>query len=293
MLTALALAAALTAHQDAAPEDDSADWRAIEPENLLLIEMEGGTIAIELAEAFAPRTVEQMRNLARSGHYNEGASFYRVIENFVTQGGVLREVESEDEDAYDDGVPTVPAEYERDLGDLTFTPLGDPDLHAEQAGHVNGFQAAREGETVWLMHCYGAVAMARGNDPDSGSSHFYVINGHAPRYLDRNLTVWGRVIDGMGLVHQVHHGDRAVGGGVIPEVEDRTPILSVSLASEWPEDERPGFEVMRTDSEAFEDVKETLRDRTGEFWVVKERKAIEACRAPAPVRRAGGGDAGE
>ncbi len=282
-IAAAALIAAPAFAQDAAPEPDSAAWRAVPPENLLLIELPDGEVAIELAPQFAPEAAAQMRELARSGHYDEGASFYRVIDNFVAQGGICIGPECEG----DDGAPALPQEYERPLGELTFTPLGNADLFAKEAGHIGGFAAGREDDTVWPLHCYGAMAMARDNPPSAGSSHFYIINGQAPRHLDRNLTVFGRVIDGMALVQAVAHADPANPTRVITGDKTRTPILSVKLASELPEGERPSFEVMRTDSAAFEAFKTSKRVRDGEFWLRKPPEILDICTVVVPVREAG------
>lgn len=280
-IAAAALAAAPAAARDTAPEDDSAAWRAVAPKNLLLLELPEGDVAVELAPQFAPEAAAQMRALARSGHYDEGASFYRVIDNFVAQGGVCIGENCEG----DDGAPALPAEYERAIGDLTFTPLGNADLFAPEAGHIGGFAAGRDGDTVWPLHCYGAMAMARDNPPSAGSSHFYIVNGQAPRHLDRNLTVFGRVIDGMDLVQAVTHAEPDNPAGVIPEVRTRTPILSVKLASELPEDERPSYEVMRTDSAAFEALKTSKRVRDGEFWLRKPPEIVDICTLVVPVRQ--------
>jgi len=281
-LAAVLALATPAAAQDANPEDDAANWRAVAPENLLLLETPGGTVTIELNPAFAPQTAEQMRTLARTGHYDEGASFYRVIGNFVAQGGICIGPDCEG----DDGAPELPREYEREIGeDIEFTPLGNADLFAQEAGHIGGFAAGRDDDTVWLLHCIGAMAMARNNNPDSGSSHFYIINGQAPRHLDRNLTVFGRVIGGMDHVQAVNHAAPGNASGVIPDAGDRTPIISLTLASELPEEEQPRWEVMRTDSQAFADLKTSKRVRDGEFWFRKPPETVDICTLTVPARR--------
>lgn len=284
------LAAALAACAGAAETpDDAAAWRAVDPENLLLIEVPYGTVAVELAPAFAPNHVARMKELARAGHYDADASFYRVIEGFVAQGGVAPAFETkEEEEAFDDGAPEIAAELSRPMGaDVTFTPLGSPDLFAPETGHAGGFAAARDPEdaTVWLAHCPGAIAMARGEGADTGSSHFYVVLGE-PRYLDRNLTIFGRVIDGMDLIQKLNRGDRVIDNGVIPDPEKRDPILSMRVAADLPAETRPAFEVMRTDSEAFEAHKRSLRVRDAAFFVRKPPEVLDVCQVPAPVRAA-------
>jgi len=175
---------------------DPASWRDVDPENLMRIELSYGDIWIELNPLFAPASVAQMKALTRADHFTD-ATFYRVIDGFVAQGGILREVESEDDDAYDDGVATLTrefeisrAEFEADGG--VFTPLGSPDLFADEAGHADGVAVARDANAVWPLHCPGATALARDTDPDTGSSHFYIVLD-AQRYLDRNLTIFGQI----------------------------------------------------------------------------------------------------
>ena len=269
-------------------------WRDIAPEDLLIIELEWGNVVVELAPWFAPRHVEQMRRLARSGYYNADASFYRVIDNFVAQGGVMRNSDdsddSSDRDAAKDAeevtrAPTLAAEFERPLGDLPFVRNNSPDLYAPQTGHIRGFAAGYDPATgnTWLLHCYGVMAMARSADPNTGSSHFYIVNGRDQRYLDRNLTVFGRVVAGMDVLQKVTRGDRAIGNGVIPNPADRTPILGMTVASELPDSQRPHLQVMKSDSPAFAAAKADKFYSDSDFFSIKP-KAVEACQVTGPVR---------
>ena len=281
-------AASASSDANAAAEvDRNADehWRDVDPVNLLIIHMESGDVLIELAPQFAPAHVAQMRGLARDGHYDQGATFYRVIDNFVAQGGVLREVESEEEDPYDDGVAPLHAEFERPVGDLVFIRNESPDLYAPETGHIDGFAVGHDPATgtVWPLHCYGVIAMARDTNPDTGSSHFYIVNGRDQRYLDRNLPVFGRVIAGMENVQSVHRGDRAVDSGVIQDPKSRTPILGMTIAADLPPEERPHLQVMKTVSPAFAQEKDRRFYRESDFFARKPL-AVEACAATGPVR---------
>ena len=272
-----------------AQSDDSADWRPVDPENLLLIEVEDGQIAIELADQFAPHHAQRMRQAARDAFF-DGRSFYRVIDGFVAQGG-----RGEDEDAQD--LPQYPAldgEFVVASETVAFTPMQDADLYAARVGHVDGFQAAQneDASETWMIHCPGSVAMARGNEPDSGDVEFYIVLGHAPRHLDRIMSVFGRVIDGMEHVQALRRGDPAVNSGVIADPDARDNILSVRVAADLPESERPQFEVMRSDSEAFQERKNERRNRTHEFFFETPPAVIEACHVPGPVRRVETGEDG-
>ena len=122
-------------------------------------------------------------------------------------------------------------------------PLGNADLFAPVVGHIDGFAVGRSEslQAEWLLHCPGALAMARDNDPDSGGTEFYIVLD-AQRYLDRNLTVFGRVIDGMQYVQKLKRGDRAIErrhSG--PEVGDE--ILSMTVAADMAEAIRPAYQV--------------------------------------------------
>ena len=253
---ALSVAAACQA-QDAiettVTEDEIAsalapDWRDVSPENLILIETEYGDIVIELNPDFAPNHANQFRQLVRDDVYN-GIHFYRVIDAFVAQGGLQ-------EDALIEPFPTLINENDRPLSDAPFIPLGNADLFAPIVGHINGFAVGRSEslEKEWLLHCPGALAMARDTDPDSGGTEFYIVLD-AQRYLDRNLTIFGRVIDGMQYVQKLKRGVRAIESGVIqaPDVGDE--ILSMTVAADMDEMIRPKYQVQAMPSQAFEDAK--------------------------------------
>ncbi|WP_019961568.1 peptidylprolyl isomerase [Woodsholea maritima] len=271
----LSVGLALSAVQTDASE---ADWRDVAPENLILMETNHGPVAIELAPHFAPLHAQRMRDLAHAGFY-DGLSFYRVIEGFVAQAG-------REEGPLPDW-PALPLETERESAGLSFVPLGNDDLYAPHVGHVDGFPAAQseDGAQSWLIHCPGSVGMARDPEPQTGDAEFYIVLGQGPRYLDRNYTVFGRVIDGMDALQALHRGDRAIEGGVIQDPALRDPILSVRLVADLPEAERAHYQVMTTEGEAFDTYKTMRRVRTAEAFVVTPPEVIEACHVPGPVRR--------
>ncbi len=267
----------------AALAQSDSDWRPVDPDDLLLIDVEDGIIAVELADWVAPNHSDRMRQAARDGFF-DGRSFYRVIDGFVAQGG-----RGEDPDAVElPQYPPLTGEFTVSADDVTFTPMIDDDLYAPTVGHVAGFPAAMNeaGSEVWPLHCPGTVAMARDNDPDSGDVEFYIVLGHGPRHLDRIMSVFGRVIDGMEHVQALQRGDPSVNSGVIADPEARDTIVSARMASALPEAERPAYEVMRTDSEAFNAAKAARRNRTHDFFFETPPPVIEACHMPGPVRLA-------
>ncbi|MEP1144391.1 MAG: peptidylprolyl isomerase [Henriciella sp.] len=254
------------------------DWRDVSAENLILVETEYGDVVIELNQDFAPNHANQFRKLVRDDVYN-GSRFYRVIDTFVAQGGLQ-------DDAVIEQFPTLTNENDRPLSDAKFVPLGNADLFAPVVGHIDGFAVGRSETlgTEWLLHCPGALAMARDVDPDSGSTEFYIVLD-AQRYLDRNLTVFGRVIDGMQYVQKLKRGDRAVESGVIqaPEVGDE--ILSMTVAADMTEIIRPNYQIQAVPSQAFEDAKTAKRVREADFFYRKPPEVLDICGFEVAVQK--------
>lgn len=264
------------------PAADAVDtgWRMIAPENLMLIETGKGMVTIELNPDFAPAHAERMRELAASGEY-EGEQFYRVIEGFVAQAGL-----------FDDSKilrwAMIENENDRPYGGEGFVPLGNDDLFAAEVGHIGGFAVGRD-EALgqeWLLHCPGAVALARNADPDSGGTEIYIVLD-AQRYLDRNLTVFGRVIDGMEYVQAFKRGDRAIQNGIIQAPEKGEEILALTIASDLPEDERPRWRTMTSDGAPFAEHKRSLRVRDDPFFYRKPPEVLDICGFKTPAERVG------
>lgn len=254
------------------------DWRNVDPDNLILIETERGDVVIELNPDFAPNHAAQFRNLVRGDVYN-GARFYRVIDAFVAQGGLQ-------DDTVIEQYPTLTNENDRALSDAAFVPLGNADLFAPIVGHVDGFAVGRSEslQKEWLLHCPGALAMARDNDPDSGSTEFYIVLD-AQRYLDRNLTVFGRVIDGMQYVQKLKRGVRAIESGVIQAPDVGGEILSMTVAADLADAIRPNYQVQAMPSQAFEDAKTAKRVRDEEFFYRKPPEILDICGFEVPVQK--------
>ena len=131
------------------------DWRPVDPEDLLLIETEDGTVAVELSDVFAPNHAARMRAAARAGFY-DGLSFYRVIDGFVVQGGRGEGEGTGPLEAF----PPLAREFVAAAEDVAFTPMIDPDHYAAKVGHVDGFAAGMNaaGSEVWALHCPGVMA---------------------------------------------------------------------------------------------------------------------------------------
>lgn len=287
----VAAAAMIFAGFAAQAADDAKDWRAVDPDNLLLIGTKYGEVAVELSPKFAPKHAERMKALVRA-HFYDGTNFYRVIEGFVAQGGVGEDTASTASKPVNPETmkkwPELKREFERPwAADAKFTPLGSPDLFAKQVGHVDGFPVGRDAKakTEWIVHCPGTFAFARDNAPDTASTEFYIVIGEAPRRLDRNLTAFGRVIDGMQYLQKLDRGDPAVDNGVIADKAKQDPITTMKLASDMPEAERPHYEVMRTDSPAFAAWKKNKKNPAPGFYFRTPPPILDICLAPVPSRK--------
>ncbi len=261
-----------------------ADWRPLDPENTLYLEFASGRVVIELAPAFAPRHVANVKALARERYY-DGLAIVRVQDNYVAQWADPNAEKPELARKIQHARATLAAEFDRAFDpNLPFTPLPDKDVYAPEVGFSGGFPVARDRHSgkMWLVHCYGMVGAGRDNAPDSGGgTELYVVIGHAPRHLDRNVTLLGRVVQGMELLSALPRGTGAL--GFYEKPEQRLPIKSIRVAADVPEAERSDLEIMRTDTTAFKELIEARRNRR-EPWFQVPAGHIEIGNVPLPVR---------
>jgi peptidylprolyl isomerase len=253
------------------------DWRVPDPENILYMELPRGRVVIELAPGVAPQHVANIKALARA-HYFDGLAVVRVQDNYVVQWN--------DPEHRRHAPPAVrPAvEFVAEPGaGRRFERLPDGDLYAPEVGFLDGFPAARDPlfHTVWLAHCYGMVGVGRDDPPQSDGTEMYAVIGHAPRQLDRNVSLVGRVLAGMELLSSLPRGSGEMGFYVRGEAP--VPIVSMRIAADLPEAKRTALEVLRTDSATFHAVLEQRRNRR-EAWFKYNPGHIDLCNVPLPVR---------
>jgi len=256
----------------------SADWRSLDPQNTLYLELPTGRVVIELNPAFAPKHVANIKALVHE-HYFDGTAIVRAQDNFVVQWSDPDHTRS-----LGKAQKTLDAEFSRTANELPFSQLPDPDTYAPEVGFVDGFPAAREPRThlAWLVHCYSMVGVGRDNDVDSGSgAELYVVIGQAPRQLDRNVALVGRVVAGMEQLATLKRGTAAL--GYYEKPEERTAIHALRLAADVPEAERSHLEIMRTDTHTFADLVESRRNRRDEWYKVPAGR-IDVCSVPLLVR---------
>ncbi|PZQ11533.1 MAG: peptidylprolyl isomerase [Rhodanobacter denitrificans] len=270
--------------QQVLAEAKPADWRALDPENTLYLDLAAGRVVIELAPAFAPLHAANIRSLVRQ-RYFDGLAILRVQDNFVTQWGDPDSENADKARSLGKAERRIAAEFTRAAAGLRFTALPDGDVYAPEAGFSDGFAAARDPASgrAWLAHCYGAVGAGRDNDPESGSgAELYVVIGQAPRQLDRNIALVGRVVEGIELLSALPRGTGPL--GFYEKPEQRLPIRSVRIAADLPEEQRLPLEALRTDTATFQALVESRRNRRDDWYQVPAGK-IDLCNIPLPVRR--------
>ena len=288
----LTLMAGLLACSVSGFAQDDLIWNSLDPDNTVYLDLQEGTVVIQLNPVFAPKTVKHFKELLEDQFYR-GMSFYRVIDGFVAQAGDESDI---------DGTPIakpLKAEFEIDWPlkptdkekkkhwtPMSWTPVQKDDMFAPYTGFIDGFPAARDDKKAgkaWLTHCPGTIAMARNEDPDSGGTDFYIVIGQAPRYLDRNLTVFGRVVWGMDVVQRIKRGP-ALENGIIEKDLERSWIKNMRLVSSIESDQRMDIYVADTNSDGFKKMLKDRRNRKEKFFHHKPPKTLDICQVPIPAR---------
>ena len=257
-----------------------ADWRVPDPDNLLVMDLPTGRVIIEMAPAFAPRHVANVRALAREKYF-DGLFIYRVQDNYVVQWG---DPDEKNPRPIRNASARLPAEFSRPSAGLPFDRLPEKDVYAPEVGFSGGFPVARDGQagSAWLAHCYGMVGAGRDDDAGSGGgTELYAVIGHAPRHLDRNVTLFGRVLHGIELLSSLPRGPAPM--GFYEDTKLRLPIRAVRVAADIDPAERPRIAVMRTGTPTFDRIIEARRNRRDD-WTKVPAGHIELCNVPLLVR---------
>lgn len=314
-LAALALATPLVAQEApkgtpspaeivaAAP---AGDWVAIAPADLLVMTLAPGpsgkprVITIQLMPPpFSQGWVGNIRKLA-TARWWDGLAITRVQDNYVVQWGDPDAEDTAKAKALPAGLQSVD---QAGFADPKAKPLGsgshanfkrswwrhhlpDPtrDAYSRSAGFFRGFPIGLDAKAAWPVHCYGMVGVGRNYSPDTGSgAELYTVIGHAPRHLDRNIALVGRVVEGIEHLSSLPRGTGALGFYETPA--ERTGIASIRLASELPAAEQPKFEYLSTESASFATYAEARANRRDPFFIVPAGGA-DICNIPVPVRRA-------
>ena len=167
----------------------------IAKENIMILKLKDGDVKIELFKDVAPNHVERIKKLADDGNY-DGVVFHRVIDGFMAQ-----------------------------TGDVQFGNTENKNFNLERAGMGGSDLPDLKAEFNDLPHERGTLSMARSADPNSANSQFFICFEPAP-FLDRQYTVFGKVISGMEYVDKIKRGDSNNNGAV------KDPDKIISFRSE-------------------------------------------------------------
>lgn len=252
------------------------DWQAIDPGNILVMRLPSGQVLIELAPAFAPRTIANIKALVHA-HYFDGGAIVRSQDNYVVQWSRT------DHRPLGAAKSRLAPEFDHIIrSDSGLVRLSDPDTYAPETGFVSGFAIARGLGREWLVHCYGMVGVGRDTAADSGNgSELYAVIGQSPRNLDRNVTLVGRVVQGIELLSTLPRGTGPLGFYEKPAQD--VPIATIRLGDDLPATQQPHLEALRTDSATFHAL---IRERMmrPDPWFVHTPGHVGVCNVPLPVR---------
>ena len=263
------------------------NWVAIAPSDILVMDLapdskgKSRRVIIQLIPApFSQGWVGNIRKLA-AAHWWDGTSINRVQDNYVVQWG-----DATEKKALPDGLSVVDA---KDYVTPDWPPKdwilaradGRPDAYAGAHGFYLGWPLAQGREGLWPVHCYGMVGVGRNLSPDTGTgAELYTVIGHAPRHLDRNIALVGRVIEGIEHMSSLPRGNGAL--GFYEKEEERVPILSVRLGNAAKD--VPAFEYLSTDSKSFAAYADARANRRDAFFNIPAGGA-DICNIPVPIRR--------
>ncbi len=292
----------------------ASDWTAIAASDLLVMDLAADAkgkprrVVIQLMPApFSQGWVGNIRKLAAAKFW-DGTSINRVQDNYVTQWG-----DATEKKALPEGLAVVPESEYQNLSEyfrlntpgavteyLVWPTFIDA-IYASASGFKKGWPVGvefypigkspmnrgrkiKDQKSIWPVHCYGMVGVGRNYSPDTGSgAELYTVIGHAPRHLDRNIALVGRIIEGME--HHMSSLPRGTGAlGFYETPEERTGIVSVRMGSEVAE--MPAYEYLNTESASFAKYADARANRRDPFFI-RPAGGADICNIPVPVRRKG------
>lgn len=291
------------------------DWVKIAASDLLVMDLTPGPsgkprrIVIQLMPPpFSQGWIGNIRKLA-AAHWWDGLAVMRVQDNYVAQWGDPDGEDQAKAKALPSGLTTqgeksyitpfsdapqlasVIALHMAKEAALTAASLGNDsaamprgDAYADDAWPLGGWPVATDGDRFWPVHCYGMVGVGRGMSPDTGSgAELYTVIGHAPRHLDRNIALVGRVIEGIENLSSLPRGTGPLGFYETPQ--ERTGIVSIRVGNEVPG--LPSYEYISTESDTFARYADARANRRDPFFI-RPAGGADVCNIPVPVRRVRG-----
>jgi peptidylprolyl isomerase len=267
------------------------EWVAIESSDLMIMDLAPDSkgrprrVVIQLIpEPFSQGWIGNIRKLAAAKFW-DGTSINRVQDNYVVQWG-----DATEKKALPEGLAVVPeSEYvfpealtrSRSLDPIFVPPNNIIRWTSFHQGFPIAGVATPDTASNWPTHCYGMVGVGRNLSPDTGSgAELYTVIGHAPRHLDRNIALVGRVIEGIEHMSSLPRGTGAL--GFYEKEDERVPILSVRLGNDVKD--VPAFEYLNTDSASFAAYADARANRRDPFFNVPAGGA-DICNIPVPIRR--------
>ena len=259
------------------------DWVAIAPADLLVMELASGKrVVIQLMPPpFSQGWIGNIRKLA-AARWWDGTSINRVQDNYVVQWG-----DATEKKAMPSGLVVV---LERDYSipdryiRLDAAGSAGGDQYARVNWHKGGWPIASDLKREWPVHCYGMVGVGRDMPPNTGTgAELYTVIGHAPRHLDRNIALVGRVISGIEHLSSLPRGTGDLGFYKTPE--ERTGITSVRMGTDVAGLLR--YEYLSTESASFAQYADARANRRDAFFIVPAGGA-DICNIPVQVRVAKG-----
>ena len=205
------------------------NWYTVKQSRTITFKTTYGDVVVALHPTLAPKHVARFKKLINEGFYNE-QYFYRVVDGFVAQAGSN---DNHDPAKFDKAIlSNIEAEFTQPLSSNA-TIIESDDMFAPYTGFLDGFPVGidKERNEMWGLHCPGTVAFARNSEKDTASTEFYIVIGQAPRHLDRNMSVVGRVVEGMDVLQKLPRGDKAV-GGVIEQLTNESIIKQAFIHSD-------------------------------------------------------------
>lgn len=275
LMAAAALTVAGAAY--AGPADDPANWRKVDPENMLQFTINKQEVLIELRPDIAPKHVEQVKKITRDTNYDK-LPFHRVIDDFMAQGGEVYAIYQ----IYP-RYPMLKSEFtwQRDPGKQKVQWFGAT-AEGDKLGYLDGFLVqGQPDETAmisdpprartWALHCAGVTSMARTNDPNSADTQFFLMRQPrvGPEGLDQKYTVWGRALTGLDVIRGIKAGP-ADNDGTFASPTQADKLTKALVVADIPEKKRPTVYVKRTDGPEFAATLATL----------KASDPYEACQLP-------------
>jgi len=217
----------------------AADWRTPNPDDVLVIDTNKGRIIVELVPEVAPETAGRVRELAKR-HFYDGLTFFRVIEGFMAQTGdpqnngtgssELPDIRAEFFFRRAPDAPVVLAENQQvaEVGFVKALPIMSQSMMLAPLTADGKVQA-------WGLYCPGVLGMARGEEPNSANSQFFLMRDKYPK-LEKRYTAFGRALVGQDVINAVKVGE--------PVAEPQDRMERVRLLSDLPENERPKIRVI-------------------------------------------------